>query len=126
MGMLADGQRWLTDRKLQHDGVNVRYRRGLAQKLVRVYFGTGSLAVHDATADMQVGKTERSFLLDPAALQEFYPPQRGDRIVYVIGTKRYTEEVDSPMGLDCWTWSDPTESRSRIRVHTKLILVEDI
>jgi hypothetical protein len=126
MDLLDRAAGWLADQLRSFASRSVTYARGssvvtvsavIGRTVFRIDKGYG-LSERIEARDYLVNSTD--LVLDTTVTL----PKAGDRIVETAGGKVYTYAVLAPGGEPCWRMSDPY--RKVLRIHTKLVNVEDV
>lgn len=116
--LLGTGLAWLEMQRTRHLTKTVMYHRPPAAGGTPVNATVGKTTFEVVTAGGVLERVEsRDYLIEAAALTDFGPPQRGDRIIEVTGGTRHTAEVLAPGREPHWRWSDV--NRTCYRIHTK-------
>ena len=125
--LLGAGARWLERQRIAYLTTTVVYRRqngGLTQELP-LLATVGRTTFEVVSAGGVIERVDsRDYLISSAALAALGAPQRGDRVIEVIGGSRHTAEVAAPGRESHWRWSDPI--RQCYRIHTKHLTTEAI
>lgn len=124
--LLAVGQAWLTEKLKTYAGESVLYKRGDDNVAITAVLGRSQGEVVDGDGSAQLKWTDADFLLaaaDLVLIGERTTPRAGDQVLRTMAGKVYTFEVGALPGLDVWNWAD--EHRTRMRVRTKQVKVED-
>ena len=125
--LLGDGARWLERQRIAHLTTTVVYRRqsGGSTQDLPVLATVGRTTFEVVSAGGVIDRVDsRDYLVSSAALAALGGPQRGDRVIEVIGGARHTAEVTAPGRESHWRWSDP--NRLCYRIHTKHLTTEAI
>lgn len=125
--MLNTGLDWLADKLKAHVSRSVTYKRGVDEVTVSATIGRTLLKLQDDYGGIRMVWTDRDFLIQAADMvlaAVTVLPERGDKIVEVVGSNNVTFEVMAPGGEPHWRWSDPYHKL--LRIHTKRIKTEAV
>jgi hypothetical protein len=125
MDLLDRAAGWLADKLRSYASRSVTYARGSSVVTVSAVIGRTVFRIDKGYGFMERIEA-RDYLVNSTDLvldTTVTLPKAGDRVEETAGGKVYTYEVMAPGGEPCWRFSDPY--RKVLRIHTKLVNVED-
>jgi len=124
--LMKRGSELLVAKQMAHASITVTYSRGEVSADVDAIPGATRFETEDETG-IHVKSQMRDYLIPAASLvldSVQTLPIEGDRIAEVDGSKRHIYEVLPLGGEPCWRYSDTY--RDLLRIHTKLLMTEDV
>jgi len=124
--LLAQGARWLEAQRTKFCTRRVTYRRGTDSVEIRATAGKTVFQV-DKGYGLQERFEARDYLVlvkDLVLGEQETLPKAGDHVRETEAQKVFVYEVMAPGSEPCWRYSDPF--RRTLRIHTKLVTVEDV